>query len=113
MGQPAKESDRSNKVGFGAMLSPRSHATPRVEDGGGSEIGVSNIFHHQLDDVSITKRKKFEFTIRTQYDAENDPMARPDEKLQLRAPNQEEFEKWVDALTTWSQSLQAMSLLRF
>lgn len=74
---------------------------------------VMNIFHHQLEQVKVKDKKKFEFKIKTTYDAEHDPMAKPEESLTLRARSQEEFEGWVDALTTWSQSLGAMSLLKF
>jgi len=73
---------------------------------------VLNIFHHQLAEVSVVKRKKFEFSIRTHYD-EFDPMDKPEELLKLRAKTQDEFEAWVDALSTWSQGVNSMSLLTF
>ena len=98
----SQEADRSNQIGPGA-------------DGQGQRgVGgdVLNIFHHQLAEVAVIKRKKLEFSIRTHYD-EFDPMARPEEHLKLRAKTQAEFEQWVDALTTWSQGLQSMSLLKF
>ena len=71
-----------------------------------------NIFHHQLAEIEVVKRKKFEFSIRTRYD-DFDPMARPEELLRLRAKTQAEFENWIDQLTSWSQGVNSMSLLVF
>lgn len=85
--------------------------TPRKSTAQNDE--VMNVFHHQLEQVKVKDKKKFEFKIKTTYDAEHDPMDKPEPSLLLRARSQEEFEGWVDALTTWSQSLQAMSLLKF
>ena len=86
--------------------------TKAANEGTAQGGDVLNIFHHQLAEVDVVKRKKLEFSIRTHYD-EFDPMARPEELLKMRAKTQSEFEQWVDALSTWSQGVNSMSLLTF
>ena len=104
------EADRknaSNVIGIVGVDGPDLQNPAKYE-----KTDVLNIFHHQLAEVAVIKRKKFEFSIRTHYD-EFDPMDKPEELLKLRAKTQDEFEAWVDALSTWSQGVNSMSLLKF
>lgn len=101
----------NRKVGVAGVPPPAASETPRKSVA--EDDRVMNVFHHQLKEVKVKDKKKFEFKIKTKYDGEHDPMPKPEESLTLRARSQEEFEAWMDALTTWSQSLQAVSLLKF